>query len=140
MTARLRVLDTDIFSLVQRQQQPYARRLLSLPPDQRAITVVTVEEQLRGWLARIKAAKDTAALIHAYARLHEAVMRFNQIKILRFDDSAAVSLNQLRQQRIRISTLDLRIAAIVLAVDGVLVTRNLTDFQQVPSLAIEDWG
>jgi tRNA(fMet)-specific endonuclease VapC len=49
-------------------------------------------------------------------------------------------LNQLRQQRIRISTLDLRIAAIVLAVDGVLVTRNLTDFQQVPSLAIEDWG
>jgi len=140
MIARLYVLDTDTLSLVQRQQQPYVQRLMTLPPDQRAITVVTVEEQLRGWLARIRRAKDTATVIRAYARLYQAVVYLTQINVLLFDDQAAAKMNHLRQQKIRIGTLDLRIAAIVLARDGILVTRNLSHFQQVPGLPVEDWS
>jgi tRNA(fMet)-specific endonuclease VapC len=140
MTARLRVLDTDTLSLVQRNQQSYVQRLLALPPDQRAITIVTVEEQLRGWLAHIRRAKDMTALIRTYAHLYEAIMYLTQINILVFDNQAATIMNQLRQQKIRIGTLDLRIAAIVLAKDGILITRNLAHFQQVPGLAIEDWS
>jgi tRNA(fMet)-specific endonuclease VapC len=140
MTARLRVPDTDTLSLVQRRQQPYVQRLLALPPDQRAITIVSVEEQLRGWLARLRKAKDTVALIGAYAHLYEAIVYLTQTNILLFDDQAAGYMNRLRQQRIRIGTLDLRMAAIVLSVDGILVTRNWTDFQQIPGLAMEDWS
>jgi len=140
MTARLYVLDPDILSLIQRRQQPYVQRLLAIPPEDRAITVVSIEEQFRGWLALIRRAKSRSALVYAYARLSEALMFLSQLNILLFDDQAAEKLDDFQQQKIRIGTLDLRIAAIVLSVDGILVTRNMTDFQQVPGLTLEDWS
>ena len=41
--------------------------------------------------------------------------------------------------RIRIGTMDLKIAAIALANDAILLSRNLTDFSKVPALRVEDW-
>jgi tRNA(fMet)-specific endonuclease VapC len=35
--------------------------------------------------------------------------------------------------------MDLKIAAIVLAHDGMLLSRNLADFRQVIGLRVEDW-
>ena len=46
---------------------------------------------------------------------------------------------QLRSMRLRIGTMDLRIAAITLAYGATLVTRNVQDFQRIPGLVIEDW-
>jgi tRNA(fMet)-specific endonuclease VapC len=45
----------------------------------------------------------------------------------------------LRQQRIRIGTMDLKIASIALVSDALLVTSNLRDFRLVPGLRCEDW-
>ena len=41
--------------------------------------------------------------------------------------------------KVRIGTMDLRIAAITIAQDGLLLSKNLTDFRKVPGLRVEEW-
>jgi tRNA(fMet)-specific endonuclease VapC len=36
--------------------------------------------------------------------------------------------------------MDLRIAAITLENAGILITRNLRDFQRIPNLSVENWA
>ena len=61
------------------------------------------------------------------------------LNILKFNQNTFTIYTEFRRQRIRIGTQDLRIAAIVLANKGILVTRNYRDFSQVPDLVQEDW-
>lgn len=114
--------------------------MLAHPTDELALTIVTVEEQLRGRLAQIRKTSSTIFRLQAYTRLHEALDFFTQVRILDFDEVASARYETLRQQRVRIGTQDLRIAAIVLAVTGVLITRNVRDFRQIPDLIMEDWS
>ena len=65
---------------------------------------------------------------------------FSQLEILPYNLTAADFFRQFRQMGIRIGTQDLRIASIVLAHNGIVVTRNLKDFEHVPGLTIEDWS
>lgn len=72
----------------------------------------------------------------AYAKL-EATLEFVQnVKLLGFDRDAINCYENLIRQRIRIGTQDLRIAAIVVSMNGILVTRNRKDFEKVPNLPL----
>ncbi|MBN2580290.1 MAG: type II toxin-antitoxin system VapC family toxin [Pirellulales bacterium] len=64
---------------------------------------------------------------------------FAYFTILPYDAKAADIFHTLRKAKIRIGTMDLRIASIALANDFTLLTRNLADFRQVPELKAEDW-
>jgi len=77
--------------------------------------------------------------VKAYARLERAQEFYQRMGCLPFDDTTAAIFDQLRAQKIRIGVNDLAIAAIALSVSGVLVTRNIVDFQRVPNLQIKDW-
>lgn len=59
--------------------------------------------------------------------------------IVAFDERAADRFADLRRERIRIGTMDLKIAAIALANDALLVTANRRDFSLVPGLRCENW-
>jgi tRNA(fMet)-specific endonuclease VapC len=107
-----------------------------MPIHEVAVTIISFEEQIRGRLAVARRSNDE---VLAYLRLRETVEYFCQMNVLDFDIGAATKFQQLRQQRIRIGTQDLRIAAIALVNDCVLVTRNKQDFRQVPDLMTENW-
>jgi tRNA(fMet)-specific endonuclease VapC len=60
-------------------------------------------------------------------------------EIVPFDEGAADRFAALRRQRIRIGTMDLKIASIALVNDALLVTTNLRDYSLVPQLRCDDW-
>lgn len=133
------VLDTDHLSLYQRGLEPLLSRLLSHPPDELAITIVTLEEQLRGRLAQVRKATTAARLVESYRWLGETFDQLSRLPVLDFDESAATFYDRLAPQKLRIGTQDLRIAAVVLSRGGVLLTRNRQDFARVPGLQLDDW-
>jgi len=60
--------------------------------------------------------------------------------LLPFDDKALNAFQRLWVARLRVGTMDLKIASIALANDATLLTRNRRDFERVPRLRLEDWS
>ena len=133
------ILDTDHISLLQRNHSNVRKRLLLMDPNKIFVTVITFEEQMRGRLNQVKQAKSQESLISAYHALRETIEDYKRLNLLDFDKDAYSCHMNLLRQKIRIGSQDLRIAAIALSVDGILVTRNQKDFEKVPNLKIEDW-
>ena len=90
-------------------------------------------------MAYMARAKTVAQEIDAHARLKTHIQSFRYIVVLDFDEGAVVKYRELSQSRPRIGRMDLKIAAIVLAQNATLLTRNLSDFRKVPGLKVEDW-
>jgi tRNA(fMet)-specific endonuclease VapC len=116
------------------------RRIAEHEPAEVATTIITMTEQLRGRLAEINRARDEQSLVVAYARLDRTRDYYCSALILPFDTASAAIFRLLIAQRLRVGTQDLRIAAITLANDAILVTSNRRDFDRVPGLRIEDWA
>ena len=134
------ILDTDHVTLFQYNHPQIAQRARAVGSSNIFITTVTLEEQLRGRLAGIsRCATKPELLAVAYENLRRTQLYFCSVNLLNFDDAAYNCYQSLRQQQIRIGTQDLRIAAIALANQAVVVTRNHQDFSKVPGLLFEDW-
>jgi tRNA(fMet)-specific endonuclease VapC len=137
------LLDTDHISIIQRRSgQPYQRlrdRMSQYPASDFALSVVSFHEQSLGANNIIQQARTPSDIASAYQLLSEILQGFSRASVLEMDQTAAERFEQLRSQRIRIGTMDLRIASICLTRNLILLTRNHKDFQQVPGLLFEDW-
>jgi tRNA(fMet)-specific endonuclease VapC len=138
------ILDTDVLTLVQRKSGSEYARLDARLEDAStsrviATTIITFEEQMRGWLAYIAKARALERQVLAYARLRELFDDFRVRTVLDFDQSAAERFRDLSRLRLRVGSMDLKIAAIALARGATLLSRNLTDFRRIPGLDVEDW-
>lgn len=137
------LLDTDHIALMDRgalEGQRIRSRLAGIPPDDVNASVISYEEQVRGWVSAIARARAVNQQILFYHEL-ERLLRFYCITpLLSFDSQAADRFQKLKQARTRIGTMDMKIAAIALANDATLLTRNTIDFQKVPGLRFEDWS
>jgi tRNA(fMet)-specific endonuclease VapC len=90
-------------------------------------------------MAYIARARSLTQQVEGYRRLRNHLDNYRQIPVLDFDDQAAEVYQQFRRGRIRVGVMDLKIAAIVVARKGTLLSRNHQDFSKIPGLRVEDW-
>src|ERR1700686_782863 len=111
------LLDTDHLSVFTDERDPRHGLLnwrMEATAERVACTIVSVEEVLRGWLALIHRLRDVHRQLPAYSRLGQLFNVLTDWEIVPFDERAADQFAVLRRQRIRIGTMDLKIAAIAL--------------------------
>ena len=100
------VLDTDHLTIIQRTTEPaytvLRNRLQQARPRESYTTVVSFEEQMRGWLAEIGRRRDVREQITDYENLAKLVRFFNRWPLVPLDERAVDEFNILRKQRIRL--------------------------------------
>ena len=137
------LLDTDHISFLQlRAGAEYvalAARMRRHSPTDYAFSLISFHEQVLGANVFINRARTPADTVRGYSLLLEILQGFSAEQILTFDVAASAIFDQLRGQRVRIATMDLRIASIALLHGLILLTRNTSDFSKVPGLLTEDW-
>jgi len=134
------LLDTDHVSLQERGHLPLLTRLRAQPPEALSVSIITVQEAVRGRLALLSRQLPPDQLLLAYAKLQQTIQFFSTVHVLAFDHRCLEQYEALRSQGIRIGTFDLRIAATALVHNLTMVTRNTKDFARIPGLQIEDWA
>jgi tRNA(fMet)-specific endonuclease VapC len=134
--------DTDVLTEILQGNTKFVERAAGIPTHEQVVPVIVLEEILRGRLHVIRQAEAGRARIgleRAYALFEETVSDFRRVTSLSYTSQAALLYQQWRQQGIRISTHDLRIAAICVAHTARLISRNRRDFERVPGLTVEFW-
>jgi tRNA(fMet)-specific endonuclease VapC len=132
------LLDSDHLTLYEHGHALVTQRVRLQPGGAVGISVVTIEEALRGRLAKVARAGDGPSRIHQYALLAKTIRFINQFPPVAYDQLAEAEFQQLHS--IRIGTQDRKTAAIALAQELTLITRNRRDFGRVPGLTLEDWS
>jgi tRNA(fMet)-specific endonuclease VapC len=132
------LLDTDHLTLYEHGHALVVARVWLQPAGTVGISVVTVEEALRGRLAALARAASGPARIHNYALLWETTQLLVRFPNVPYDQAAEDEFQRLRS--VRIGTRDRKIVSIALANQLIVVTRNRGHFGLVPGLTIEDWS
>jgi tRNA(fMet)-specific endonuclease VapC len=137
------LLDTDHLSVLKYGEGDRCARLLgrltAVPGETVGTTIISVEEQMRGWLAAIARERRVERQVTAYRELGRLFDFFGRFAIGQFDDAAAARCTLLRSERPRLGVMDLKIAAIALMNDALLLTANRRDFGQIPGLRFDNW-
>jgi tRNA(fMet)-specific endonuclease VapC len=108
----LYVLDTDMLTLVEEGHPVVSRRFLEQRPEDVAVTVLTVEEQLGGWYTELRRAKRPERLARAYRRLAATVGFLARLQVVTYDEPAMQRYDELRKRKVKIGRTDLRIAGL----------------------------
>jgi tRNA(fMet)-specific endonuclease VapC len=113
--------------------------MLQHPKDAFFISIVSLHEQLSGWQAFLNRARLVDEIARGYRQLHNVLRDFSSRQVIGYDQQKAQVFNDLRRQKVRIGTMDLRIASTALFQRWTVLTRNSVDFEQVPGLLFDDW-
>ncbi|MDA8563595.1 type II toxin-antitoxin system VapC family toxin [Mariniblastus sp.] len=137
------ILDTDHIVTLKYSNSERFKRLAGRMADSTdqdfVTTTVTLEEQMRGWLAQINRKKDISQQVLPYAELAGLVDFFSLWTLVPFDKESAKKFQEFRKQKIRTGSMDLKIASIAVSQNCLLLTANTRDFEMVPGIQLADW-
>ena len=137
------LMDSDHFVIYQQDSGPECAKLVARMSARNYedifVPIICFHEQVMGWNSLLQRTRTPEQIITAYRRLQALLQDFAAADVAEFDAVAMDTFSSLRSQRIRIGTMDLRIASIALTRDWTVLTRNTVDFEKVPNLKIEDW-
>ena len=86
------ILDTDQLSFLDQdtiEGFTLGRRLAGRASGEVAVSIVTYEEQMRGWLTYVSRAATQDQQVDAYNKLHRHVDKFRRIPFVDYDAAAA---------------------------------------------------
>jgi tRNA(fMet)-specific endonuclease VapC len=137
------ILDTDHLGILQRHRSPeydqLVARMSTIDETDIYITIVSFHEQISGWAKYVKGAQDSSKVVSGYQRLEQIIQDFATAQVLPFSTAAAEIFDDLKRKKVRVATMDLRIASIAIAQRMTVITRNTVDFSRVPELQFVDW-
>ncbi len=64
---------------------------------------------------------------------------YQAFAVVPFDEAAATRCGELKSQRLKLGTMDLKIAATALTCNALLLSANRKDFERVSGLRVESW-
>ena len=135
------LLDTDILSLLQQGHARILQHINRHPIADISISVISIQEQMQGFQAALTRARDHRQLASAYDMLVIRLLPvWSRFPTQSFTESAIARFEHLRSLRLNVGSMDLRIAAIALETNSIVVTRNRRDFGRVPGVVSEDWS
>jgi tRNA(fMet)-specific endonuclease VapC len=113
------IFDTDHLSVLQRQRGIGFEKLITRLADTEQslfyTTIVSFHEQINGWTKYIKNSVQAEKTVVGYWRLESILNDFSRAQVLPFSSDAAEIFTELRSQKVRVATMDLRIASIAIA-------------------------
>jgi tRNA(fMet)-specific endonuclease VapC len=134
----LYILDTDTVSLYRRGNARIRENLLVHSSDELAISVITVEEMLSGWYGRLRKVNTPEKVTEVYHNLAQTIYLLANFTIVNFNEGAQSRFDILKKEKLSVGPMDLRIAAIALENNAIVITANTRDFERVPGLQFED--
>ena len=137
------LMDTDHITILQRQSGAefiaLSRRIGRHSLADLAFSVVSFHEQILGCNNYINRARAAEEVVRGYGMLDRTLRSYSTAPVLPFDSDAAELFDGLGSKRLRVATMDLRIASIAISRSLTLLTRNVSDFGKIPGLMTEDW-
>lgn len=131
--------DTDVLVELLKGHSDFGAKARAIPREEQFVPIVVVEDEeiQRGRLNSIRQAEAGRAQIsleRAYELYEQTFIALRSMPLLSYTRIADAQYRAWRQRKLRVSTHDLRIAAICVAYSAKLITRNRRDFEQIPGL------
>ena len=138
---RVYILDTNVLRAILRYkgQQPHLEtRVKHTPYEHLYISIVSVEEILRGTLELFRNSEKRGLLVNAYAFIEDLLVDLSKFQILAFSSEAYEIYKRMSAEAKRRGRGDCSIAASAIAHDYKVVTRDENDFRAI-GVSFENW-
>lgn len=137
------ILDTDHLGILQGPRSEECsnilNRIAAVSDSNVYTTIVSFHEIVAGWTKYVKQSNSPQRIVTGYARLEQVLKDFSCSQVLPFNIAASEVFENFKREKIRVATMDLRIASIAVSQQMTIITRNAVDYERIPGLTVQDW-